>query len=238
MLRQRERFRRADSPAGAAEQLMGLPDLRSYMRPCTRSTPSTSARWGPCAWTYRISPPSTAVAALNTAGRLLWYVAKTLTDIFGAGHLYRTWDAEFIAFFPNTTREVFVGRCGRLRSIIQRRYPKEVRIGRAWAEGRFSGQTLVKEAKAAMHGEGLDTSDEVLGFAQRAEEYHSVGAAARAGRFTVYFQPKIDMRTGRLYGAEALVRGIAEDGSIVAPGAVHRVSGAGRVHTRPGHLRP
>ena len=218
MLRQRERFRRADSPAGAAEQLMGLPDLRAYMEAVhTLDSEHFSSLGAVC-----LDIPN--FAAINSScgfeygSRLLWYVAKTLADLFGYSYLYRTWDAEFIAFFPNTTREVFVGRCGRLRSIIQRRYPKEVRIGRAWAEGRFSGQTLVKEAKAAMHGEGLDTSDEVLGFAQRAEEYHSVGAAARAGRFTVYFQPKIDMRTGRLYGAEAMVRGIAEDGSIVAPG--------------------
>ena len=204
--------------SGAAEQLLGLPDLRAYMDAIySLSSERFSSLGAVC-----LDIPN--FAAINSScgfeygSRLLWYVAKTLADLFGYSYLYRTWDAEFIAFFPNTTREVFVGRCGRLRSIIQRRYPKEVRIGRAWAEGRFSGQTLVKEAKAAMHGEGLDTSDEVLGFAQRAEEYHSVGAAARAGRFTVYFQPKIDMRTGRLYGAEAMVRGIAEDGSIVAPG--------------------
>ena len=36
-------------------------------------------------------------------------------------------------------------------------------------------------------------------------------------RFTVYLQPQIDMATGALTGAEALVRGVGEDGSIVPP---------------------
>ena len=36
-------------------------------------------------------------------------------------------------------------------------------------------------------------------------------------RFTVYLQPQIDMATGVLTGAEALVRGVGEDGSIVPP---------------------
>ena len=48
--------------------------------------------------------------------------------------------------------------------------------------------------------------------------YRSVREAARHGRFTVYFQPQIDMRSGALFGAEALVRGIDEDGGLIPPG--------------------
>lgn len=36
-------------------------------------------------------------------------------------------------------------------------------------------------------------------------------------RVTVYLQPKIDMRTGMLAGAEALVRRVAGDGSLIPP---------------------
>ena len=32
-----------------------------------------------------------------------------------------------------------------------------------------------------------------------------------------YFQPKVDMRTGALFGEEALVRGVGDDGSIIPP---------------------
>ena len=46
-----------------------------------------------------------------------------------------------------------------------------------------------------------------------------MGEAAQNGRFTVYLQPQINMGTGRLYGAEALVRGLDEDGTLIPPGS-------------------
>ena len=52
----------------------------------------------------------------------------------------------------------------------------------------------------------------------RPEEYASVAEAAQAGRFVLYYQPKVDMRTGALAGAEALARAVADDGSVAAPG--------------------
>ena len=47
--------------------------------------------------------------------------------------------------------------------------------------------------------------------------YQSVGEAARGGRFPVFYQPKIDLTTGALCGAEALVRGLDDDGKLILP---------------------
>ena len=89
---------------------------------------------------------------------MLWYAAHTLEEVFGPALLFRIREAEWIVFSPNTTREVFLGRCGRLRSILQRRYPKQIRIGRAWADGVFTGRRLASEAKEAMpaHADWID----------------------------------------------------------------------------------
>lgn len=48
--------------------------------------------------------------------------------------------------------------------------------------------------------------------------FNSTGEAVRAGHFTVFYQPKINMHTGALYGAEALVRGLDEEGNLIPPG--------------------
>ena len=45
----------------------------------------------------------------------------------------------------------------------------------------------------------------------------AVNDAMHDGRFTVYYQPKIHIRTGALSGAEALVRGVGEDGTVILP---------------------
>ena len=216
LLQQRERFRDGERPTGTTEQLMGLPDLRAYTQTiCTLTSERYSSLGVVC-----LDIPD--FAAINSGrgfeygSRMLWYVAKTLTDIFGSALLFRTWESEFVIFYPNTTREVFLGRCGRLRSILQRRYPKQVRIGRAWADGVFTGKRLAQEARAAMRVEFAGRGDRER-LPVRPEDYASVTEAAQAGRFVLYYQPRIDMRDGSLAGAEALVRAVADDGSIAPP---------------------
>ena len=218
MLQQRERFHSAERPTGTTEQLMGIPDLRAYLQ----TVPALTSEYYSSLGVVCLDVPD--LAGINSrlgfayGNKMLWYIAKTLTDIFGAAFLFRTWDAEFVIFFTNTTREVFLGRCGRLRSILQRRYPRQVRIGRAWADGVFTGKRLADEAKAFRQIEFTGQAPDSHELPVQPETYSSVAEAALDGRFTVYYQPQIDMRDGSLAGAEALVRAVAEDGSIIPPG--------------------
>lgn len=216
ILHERKRFHHSDPAPGTVEQLMGLPDLRSYMKAIyTLNSEQYSSLGAVC-----LDIPG--MAAINGSlgfeygNQLLWYVSKTLTDIFGTSLLFRTWDAEFIAFCPNTTRQVFLGRCGRLRSILQRRYPKEVRLGRAWADGIFSGKLLADEARHSMHLCYLE-QEPPSAFPLPGSSF-PVGESACSSRFTVYFQPKIHIGSGALVGMEALVRGVEKNGIIIPPG--------------------
>ena len=82
--------------------------------------------------------------------QLLQYVVRTLTDTFGQEWIFRTWDSAFLALSPNIMRQAFMGRYARLRTALFRRYPKEMRVGSAWAGGDFQIQGLVQEARASM----------------------------------------------------------------------------------------
>lgn len=216
MLQQRERFHTEGRPSGP-ERLMGLPDLRAYLEALYALNSEHYSSLGV------VSLDIPGLAGVNSrhsfeyGSRMLWYVSNTLAELFGPALLFRIREAEWIVFSPNTTREVFLGRCGRLRSILQRRYPKQIRIGRAWADGVFTGRRLASEAKEAMRVERAEFAAEIPPLAAGAENYATVGVAMQDGRFTVYFQPKINLRTGALSGAEALVRGLDEDGTIIPP---------------------
>ncbi len=149
--------------------------------------------------------------------KLLWYISKTLEDIFCNSFIFRTWDAEFVALCPNITRQVFIGRCTRMRSNLQRRYPKDVRIGYTWAEGVFSGKALVNEARSIMKCEHIKSVSEQDSLSLSKKSLVNIKDAMRIERFTVYFQPKVNIKDGSLLGIEALVRGIDEAGNIIPP---------------------
>ena len=52
--------------------------------------------------------------------------------------------------------------------------------------------------------------------------------ALKAGEFVPYYQPIVDIRSGRLRGAEVLMRWRKPDGTIVPPGVVHSARGVER----------
>src|SRR4029077_331878 len=54
---------------------------------------------------------------------------------------------------------------------------------------------------------------------QRANPRSEIEKALIAGEFVPYYQPIIDIRSGRVLGAEVLVRWRKPDGTIIGPGA-------------------
>lgn len=216
MIKERERFNGADHRAGDAEQLMGLPDLRSYMKIINTLNSEKYSSLGAVCLDIPAMASINGSLGFEYGSKLLWYVSKTLTELFGSSLLFRTWEAEFVVFCPNTTQQVFIGKYSRLRSILKRRYPRDIRMGRAWSGGKFSGKILAEEARYNMRN-NLQQASVPMDLQSGNKNYSSIGEAVNMGRITVYFQPKINMQTGVLFGAEALARGIDDNGSIVSP---------------------
>lgn len=221
IMHEEERFRASDRAKGknesSAEQLMGMPDLRSYMATIyTLNSDKFTSLGAVC-----IDIP--AITAINNSkgfeygSRLLWYVSKSLADIFGPSLLFRTWDAEFIAFCANTTKQVFLGRCARLNSILQRRYPRDVRIGCAWADGVFTGRRLVDDARSDMNMNRDAAHVIAPSIFSTLEDYSAMGEKTLFTKLAVYYQPIVNMNDGSLISAEALVRGIDENGALIPP---------------------
>lgn len=215
MLRERQRFqgkKQLRDEGAVTDALNEMPNLRDFTNTVSSFTSDHYSSLGAVCVDVPGWSKINSTRGFEYGGRLLAYVYETLADIFGSGVLFRTWDAEFVVLSPNITQQVFSGRCVRLGMQLRRRYPQEVRIGHTWSDGVFEGKKLAEEARTIMrcaHPEArrMLTAD-----------YPNVGAATKDGRFTVFFQPQIDIRTGKLVGAEALVRGVDEDGKIILPG--------------------
>lgn len=214
ILKEHRRFRNTAEEDEKIGALSKIPNLRSYMNVVYSLDSDLYSAMGAVA----VDVPE--FSALNSSygfeygSSLLFYIADTLLKIFGRGFVFRTWDAEFVVLFPNTILEVFTGRCLRLRTMLQRRYPKRIRIGYTWSDGVFEARKLVKEAKDIMACENVgEVFMEPQAYVKALEEK---GAGSQK-RFVAYYQPKVDMRNGSLVGAEALVRGLDADGNIIPP---------------------
>ena len=200
------------------DTLTGLQNLRAYMdRVCTLTSDSYSSMGA-----FILDIPGTASGDGRTADsrQRSWrviYLAEMLRAVFGRELLFRTRSNEFVALCANTTQNVFLARVLRAQSMLQSRYPGQLRFGYTWSEGLFSGDKLVKEARTIMLCGQLEAP--AGGEAHPELGMRGPGMAGTGGleSFTIYLQPKVDLRDGSLVGAEALVRGLDGTGHVIEP---------------------
>ena len=193
------------------DSLTGLPNLRAYMDHAYLLNSESYNSMGALILNIPELPWAGKGQSFEQTAKILLYISEKLAVIFGKSLLFHMKDTEFVVFCPNTTHEVFLGRVLRIQSLLQHRYPKLLRFGYVWTDGVFSGEKLMREARIIA----------------QCDQPNAPSAEARTPcimetgwqkRFIVYLQPKIDMRSGAVFGAEALVRGINEEGKIVSPG--------------------
>lgn len=202
---------------GTLDTLTRIPNLRTYMDVIHSMNSDRYSSMGAVALDIPNYSALNGEVSFEYGTELLLYIAETLNTLFGRGFIFRTWDAEFVVLFPNTILEVFAGRCTRLRTMLQRRYPHQIRIGYTWSDGVFFAKKLVKEAKAIMRcDEVRDAMPDRAGLL-KGNWFNNTESSVLKKSYVLYLQPKVDMRDGSLAGAEALVRGIDEKGDIISP---------------------
>lgn len=186
---------------------------------------------------YETKPPQTlgvivldinGLRALNdTHGfdygdHVLKRAAKILAEQFSQ-KIYRISGDEFAVLCENITRAAFQYQVVQLRAAFDADQLCDVSIGFAWNEDTDSldVNALRQQAHEIRHAEKQAYYHALLRDGRnvpRASFANEVLQEITDGRFTVYYQPQINIKTGEVIGAEALVRKVAEDGSIVPPG--------------------
>ena len=162
---------------------------------------------------------------------LLKYIVRVFHEVMPEEQIFRYVSDNFVGMIKCKNRaeleeKVLSGRDRMLKDIEQGlMQPFDISVGIRRLHGRDTFRRAVSDALVAkgtikgIHLQQLAYYDESI--LQKRMSYMEMESdfsrALRDGEFKVYYQPKYDMRTGKIVGAEALVRWVKKDGTIIAP---------------------
>lgn len=178
----------------------------------------------------------------HTVGdQLLMKIAGLIQEVLrGDDVLARLGGDEFLIVLPTGGLEITLQIVQRLMQAFQTvltvgeyslRVTPSIGIAMFPEHGKQVG-TLLQHADTAMYEAKRDGRNAFIFYAdpmgervrQRVQLEHDLREAIREGAFHLVYQPVVDLKTGRVVGAEALVRWTRADGNVVLPADFIRVA--------------
>lgn len=82
---------------------------------------------------------------------------------------------------------------------------------------RMAGQAMYKSKAMGKNMVNFFSSDEELGMVEYYQKLRNIEKALKAKEFVIYYQPKVNLKTGKIFGFESLIRWIDGKGNVIAP---------------------
>ena len=145
--------------------------------------------------------------------------AEILTKILPQT-VYRIGGDEFIAHCPDIAKADFDALCVKLREAFAHEHGFSISIGCSWKDEEVNVDRQIIHADELMAAEKeLKYYDAILDDMtfDRHNQTVKLMNEIKQGRFLVYYQPQVDICTGKIVGAEALVRKTDETGRLIPP---------------------
>ena len=130
-------------------------------------------------------------------------VADVLRNVFNGFEMYRYEQDEMVVFCRNVDKKSFMGMVRTVRESLND-IDVSVSTGFSWTQKPDISKQL--DEVRDMYEIEKQSKLESLSKTTRLRVIKDVSAELENGRFLVYFQPKVDSRTGVTTGAEALIR--------------------------------
>lgn len=156
---------------------------------------------------------------IDYGDNLIRFAASTVKGEFVQPEVYRYSGDEILVLCQNITHEVFTARCDNIRRIYDTVYPGRMSIGCTWADVDINIFKMIDHAvKLATISKQSYYLSEVHGSKHmQSEAIKLLMDYLEKRRFQVWFQPKANIFTGEIIGAEALVRLLDPQRGIVGP---------------------
>ncbi len=135
------------------------------------------------------------------------------------GELFRLSGDEFIALCPNISQEEFEDIIAVLRKKESETTEFSFAVGGTWQDKKIDIHQGLNQAGEIMYAEKQNFYKAKLGakVQSRANSVEIILDEIRSGCFSIYLQPKVNLNTGEIAGAEALIRKHNNSGKLVPP---------------------
>lgn len=150
--------------------------------------------------------------------RLITRTAEILNMVF-EDHVFRIGGDEFIAFGVNIGKNDFDADIAKLHRLVNGAKDCNVSFGATWKSDDFNISELISYADKLMYinKQSYYSSTRQSNLSYRADITVKLIASLKAGDYLIYLQPKVNLRTMELSGAEALIRRQDQTGKLVMP---------------------
>lgn len=150
--------------------------------------------------------------------RILKDVSNILKEC-GPENVYRIGGDEFVLLFANMDKQEFQDKALQLKQKLESNQSCDVSLGCVWTEGEINVSAQITQADEMMYAEKQTYYQEVLNKDKTARMgiFNEVAKEVEDRQFLVFYQPQLDLKTGKVIGAEALVRKKGSDGQIISP---------------------
>lgn len=145
--------------------------------------------------------------------------AQILQEQFALQKIFRLGGDEFIVLCEDLSRVTFTQKVQQVKSLFDERPDNGVSLGYTWTEKNEEIPVLVNHANELLciaKQQYYETAEAVSKH-YRPKILKELLNDIRDGQYHVYFQPKADMTTGSIIGAEALVRRIHPKHGLIGP---------------------
>lgn len=161
------------------------------------------------------------------------FTARMMRDKLKGGRVFRFAGDEFLAVFENLSKETFDSCVGEMKAAMEAAYPSSISHGAVWTDNDMNLEECISRADERM----LIAKQEYYKGAQNIGKRYDPAMLKRLvkdledGRFQMYLQPKAEIATCRIMGAEALVRYTEPDGRVVGPAQfIPQLEQSGNIH--------
>ena len=150
--------------------------------------------------------------------RLIISAATVLKEVF-ARDIFRVGGDEFVVLCVDMDKDEFEGLINRFREEVKAEESLKISIGADWSKRDINVVAQIIRADEQMYAEKknyyeLAATGMIL---HREALEHELAEELRQGKYTVVLQPKVDMESLEVVGAEALIRKKGENCELMLP---------------------